>query len=283
MRSAGWMTAGGLLWAGVALAQQAAPAQEDDVTAELREHHRHHHHGGVTHFIAMSLDTLGEDEAKRPQVEAIQAQLHVCTKPAHDRERALTTTLAEGVAAGAVDKAKVDVDLSQLHAAAASAHACSVTALNQLHDLLSPGERQALVGKVEAHWVVWRNVNHEAPPGGREAGGRLAELARELNLTADQQEKMSAALTTLVPARTGTFDPEQGRAHVQAFTGAFEQATFDAKTINANANGMLATHGARRMAAFYEAVAPLLTPDQRTTLASHLREHASHQPAVPAP
>jgi Spy/CpxP family protein refolding chaperone len=282
MRSAGWMTACALLWAGVARAQVPAPTQEDDVAAELNEHHRHHHHGGVTHFIAMSLDTLGEDEAKRPQVEAIQAQLHVCTKPAHERERSLMTTLADGAASGAVDKAKVDADLSQLHAAAASAHECSVTALNQLHEVLSPAERLALVDKVQAHWVVWRHVNHEAPPGGREAGGRLAELAKELNLTPDQQDKISAALTASMPARTGTFDPEQGRSHVQAFTAAFVQPTFDAKTIAANANGMLATHGARRMAAFYEAVAPLLTPDQRTTLASHLREHASHQPAVPA-
>jgi hypothetical protein len=34
------------------------------------------------------------------------------------------------------------------------------------------------------------------------------------------------------------------------------------------------------MAFFYETVTPLLTPEQRTMLSQHLREHASHQPAV---
>jgi hypothetical protein len=33
------------------------------------------------------------------------------------------------------------------------------------------------------------------------------------------------------------------------------------------------------MALFYETVTPLLTPDQRTTLATHLREHAGQSPA----
>jgi hypothetical protein len=34
------------------------------------------------------------------------------------------------------------------------------------------------------------------------------------------------------------------------------------------------------MAIFYETVTPLLTPEQRATLAGHLREHAGHQPAI---
>src|SRR5450432_653234 len=37
----------------------AAPVPDDEATAGLLEHHRYHHHGGVTLFVAMSLDTLG--------------------------------------------------------------------------------------------------------------------------------------------------------------------------------------------------------------------------------
>jgi hypothetical protein len=36
------------------------------------------------------------------------------------------------------------------------------------------------------------------------------------------------------------------------------------------------------MATFYETVTPLLTREQRATLAEHLREHARHQPAMSA-
>ncbi len=48
--------------------------------------------------------------------------------------------------------------------------------------------------KVQAHWQVWREVNHAAEPGGNEAGGWFADLTQELNLTPDQVEKTSAAL-----------------------------------------------------------------------------------------
>jgi hypothetical protein len=34
------------------------------------------------------------------------------------------------------------------------------------------------------------------------------------------------------------------------------------------------------MSIFYETVTPLLTPEQRTTLAQHLREHAGQQLAA---
>jgi Spy/CpxP family protein refolding chaperone len=258
-----------------------APPADDQATAELKEHHRHHHHGGVTQFIAMSLDTLGEDEAKRPQVEKIQSDLHACTAPAREGEKKVLSTIADGVASGTIDAAKVDAAIAQLNTAAGGVHDCSVNALNQLHALLSPTERAALVDKVQAHWGVWRHVNHEAAPGGREEGGRLSELAKELSLSADQVEKISASLHTTLAGLAGKFDHDKVRAHVQAFSTAFVGDTFDAKTIAGNANAHLAAHGATRMALFYETVTPLLTAEQRKTLADHLREHASHQPAVP--
>jgi hypothetical protein len=37
----------------------------------------------------------------------------------------------------------------------------------------------------------------------------------------------------------------------------------------------MARWGATRMERFYEAAAPILTPDQRTKLASEIREHAN--------
>jgi Spy/CpxP family protein refolding chaperone len=261
---------------------QSAPPAEDQWTAELKEHHRHHHHGGVAQFIAMSLDTLGADDAKRPQIEKLQDDLHKCMAPAHEAENKVTLALADGIAAGSIDKAKVDSGITQLAAAASAVHDCSAATLNQLHAILSPAERAELVEKVKAHWEVWRQVNHDAEAGGREKGGRLAEFSEELGLTPDQVEKMSAALHTALGGEAGKFDKQKAQAHVDAFAAAFVADPFDAKTITANANGHLATHGATRMALFLETVTPLLTPDQRTKLAEHLRERASHQPAISA-
>ena len=77
------------------------------------------------------------------------------------------------------------------------------------------------------------------------------------------------------------YDRAEGDAHLKAFGAAFEADTFDAKTVTTAgpANAHLATWGATRMAHFYEAVTPVLTPDQRTKLAEHLREHSGHESA----
>ena len=76
------------------------------------------------------------------------------------------------------------------------------------------------------------------------------------------------------------FDPKAAEAHVLAFSKAFARDSFDAKSLTAGPSGAMASHGATRMAAFYETVTPLLTPDQRTTLAEHLRKHANYVPAA---
>jgi Spy/CpxP family protein refolding chaperone len=256
-----------------------ASTADDQAASELKEHHRHHHHGGVTRFIAMSLDTLGTDDAKRPQVEKLQSDLHAQMAPAREAEKSLQLALADGMTAGTVDAVKVDAAIAKLATAADATHAASLDTLNKLHAILSPPERAALVDKVEAHWEVWRQVNHEAEPGGREHGGRLAKLTEEVALTPDQVTKISAALHTAPAGPPAKFDPQKGEAHVHAFSAAFAGDSFDAKSVTSNANGHLASRGATRMALFYQTVAPLLTPEQRTKLAAELREHASYQPA----
>src|SRR5262249_54199410 len=85
----------------------AEPA-DDEAMSALNEHHRHHHHGGITQFVEMSLDTLGEDAAKHAQVEKLQEALHECMEPVEDEEERVLLALADGVGSGTVDAAKVD-------------------------------------------------------------------------------------------------------------------------------------------------------------------------------
>jgi hypothetical protein len=252
---------------------------DDQATLELKEHHRHHHHGGLTQFIAMSLDTLGVDEANRPEIERLHSELSQCLAPGREVEQRLLLTFADGLAAGRMDTARVDMTIGQVNTAAAAMQDCSVGVLDKLHANLSPLERETLVDKIEAHWDVWQEVNHGPFGGDRERGGRLAELAQELNLTAEQVEKISAGLRaedrSVVP---DMFDRNKAEAHLRAFCSAFLAESFEAKSVVGNAR--LAQHGASRMALFYETVTPLLTLEQRATLADHLREHANHQPFV---
>ena len=78
-----------------------------------------------------------------------------------------------------------------------------------------------------------------------------------------------------------THDHKEVEGHMQAFGTAFKADTFDAKTLGteSDANKHIASWGATRMARFFEAAAPVLTPDQRTKLAARMREHAS-KPAI---
>jgi Spy/CpxP family protein refolding chaperone len=256
-------------------------AQEDDETsADLKAHHRHHHHGGFAMFILMAADTVGVTPEQQAAVDKIKADLHAKMGPAHDAEKALLMTLADGVAAGNVDQAKADAAVAQVAAVAGQVHAATSDAVNQLHAVLRPEQRAALVDKVEAHWMLWKNANgDEATAHEHETGGRIAHIQKELGLSPDQVEKIKAGFTAQMASVQAKFDPAEAEAHMKAFGNAFVADQFDAKSLGTAdaANAHMATWGATRMVRFYQTVAPTLTPEQRTKLADMIRQHANHQ------
>jgi Spy/CpxP family protein refolding chaperone len=261
--------------ASAAAAAQMASAKADEAAGDdLRDYHRHHHHGGVTSFISMAIDTLNLDPAKKAQVEKIQSDLHAKMGPARDAERDLLGTIADGVAAGKIDTAKVDAAIAKVGTASGAIHAATGDAMTQLHDALSPLERQTLVDKVNAHWQVWHKVNSDEKAASKEKGTHLSKLTELLNLTPDQVDKITTALAADPPVKPDS-DPKPVDAYVQAFGAAFTADKFDPKSLAAPAtaaSGHIARGGGARMARFYEAVTPVLTPDQRTALAAHLRD-----------
>ena len=265
-------------------AQAASMGEDESVNEDLRDYHRHHHHGGMTMFISMAIDTLGLDPAKKAPIEKIQSDLHTKMAPARDAERDLLSTLADGIAAGKIDTAKVDAAVAKVATASAAIHTATLDAMTQLHDALAPAERAALVDKVKAHADVWRKVNVDEKAGSSEKGGHVAKLTALLGLTPDQVGKITTALSADVPVTPQT-DPKAVDAHIQAFATAFVADKFDPKSLATTATaaaGHTARHGGARLARFYEAITPVLTPDQRTKLAVHLRERLDDQHASSA-
>ena len=257
-------------------ATAAKVTEDDDVAAGLFEHHHYHHHGGVTLLIAMSLDTLGISPEHKAAVEKIRIDLHARMEPARSAEQKLVSTLAEGLAAGNIDAASVDAAVAQVASAATAVHDASAEAVNELHALLTPPERAALVDKVEAHWAVWQKANSQkADP----EHGHLAALAKELGLTQDQVDKVRASLDEGLKA-VPQLDPQEIATHLRAFGDAFRSEKFDEKVLTtaSGANSHLAGWGAARLAHFVEALSPVLTPDQRGKFAQRLREHAAYNP-----
>ncbi len=270
-----------------AAAQSAAQdAQEDEeVDSEVVDHHRHHHRGGVASFIAMSLDTIGANDEQRAAVEKIQTALRVKLEPARVADQKLATLLADGIAAGNIDKAKVDAAIAKLGGASTGVHAAIADSLNELHSVLDDAQRAALVDKVEAHWQIWKDANEAGAKAGEpREHGRLETLAQALSLTQDQIDKIRANLKSGPYAVRQHFDEDKVTAHIAAFGAAFASPTFDAKTLKSGdtVNAHLASWGATAMAHFYEAVVPVLTPDQRTKLAERVREHGNHDDAAHA-
>jgi Spy/CpxP family protein refolding chaperone len=260
-------------------ATAASAAADDDISSSLVEHHRYHHHGGVTLFIALSLDTLGVSPEQRAAVEKIRTDLHARMEPARIAEQGLLTALADGMAAGSIDTPKVDAAVAQVAASVATVHDASTDALDALHDVLTPLQRATLVDKVESHWAVWQNANTDEPA--RPGASHLEALATDLQLTPDQVERIRASLgggTKGVPP----LDRQEIATHIQAFGDAFRSDKFEAKALTtaSGANGHMAGWGAAHLAHFIETVSPQLTPEQRTLLAQRLREHASHNPSA---
>ncbi len=250
--------------------------------AGLLEHHRYHHHAGVTLFIAMSLDTLGVADDKRAAIQKIQTDLHTRFQPALAADQKLVATLADGVAASNVDSAKVDAALSDVVVAAGLVRDASTDALNQLHALLAPAERAALIDKVEAHWAVWQRANAEDGPTGTSDESHLAVLAADLGLTDAQVAKTEEHLgTSMKPV--ARVDTQAMTANLKKFGDAFRSESFDARTFTgeSGANGAdarMAGWGAAYLAHMIEALSPELTPEQRPKLVERLRAHAGHDP-----
>jgi Spy/CpxP family protein refolding chaperone len=149
-------------------------------------------------------------------------------------------------------------------------HNANMDALNQLHSILSPAERAALIEKVRAHWEVWRRVNAD------DDQGHLQHLTRGLDLNQDQVNRIAQALQANAPQR---HDPSMVESHVQAFETAFAGDNFDARSMPMG-GGDRSRVGAplQRMVHFYVVVTPILTPEQRTALAGRLRDRANDVP-----
>jgi Spy/CpxP family protein refolding chaperone len=263
-------------------AASTTAADDDDAAAGLMEHHRYHHHGGVMLFIAMSLDTLGVSSERRAAVEKIRTDLHARLEPARIAEQNLLVTLADGLNATSFDTTKVDAAVQEVSAAAATVHDASADALNELHAVLTPAERAALVDKVESHWAVWQKANADETGFAKSDDSHLSTLATDLNLTPEQTDKIRAGLGDAMKG-VPRLDPQEISAHIRAFDDAFRGDKFDAKALTTanGANAHLAGWGAAHMAHFVEVIAPVLTPEQRTKLAQRLREHATHDPSAP--
>jgi Spy/CpxP family protein refolding chaperone len=256
------------------IAAGTVATDEEGLSTELNAQHRHHH-AGFAGFLMMAVETIGVTPEQQAGIDKIKADFRAKMQPVRDANGSVIQVLADGIASGTIDTAKVDAAVAAVTAASGAVHPATVDVLNQLHAVLRPEQRTALVDKVEAHWSMWKEANagDQATDNSR-PDGHIARLASEIGLTSDQVEKVRASLAGTT---RGSFDPAEAEAHTKAFATAFAADAFDASTLSsgASAGARISSWGATRMAHFYEALSPVLTADQRAKVAERLRQHAS--------
>jgi Spy/CpxP family protein refolding chaperone len=262
--------------AGPSAADQAKQAEEDEQVAdELRAHHRHHHQG-FAGFVLSAVDTLGVGADQQAAIDTIRKDFRVKMKPLHEANVAVLTLLADGIAAGTIDKAKVDAAVGKAAKAAEAVPGATHDLLGKLHAALKPEQRAALVDKVDAHWAAWKDANANEHAGeGAKADHRMTHLAKEIGLTSDQVDKLKASLDAAKEKKP--FDAAAIETYQKAFDAGFVEEKFDAKKLPPAGpeSARLVSWGTERMASFYEALAAVLTPDQRPKVAELLKQRAA--------
>jgi Spy/CpxP family protein refolding chaperone len=247
---------------GIALAQQASPPQSDAAP----EHDGYHgHHEGIL-GRALALSSLTGDQ--RTAIERLVQTRRAAEAPVKQADARLLTVLATQVEQASVNPQALAPDLQARDGAATAARAVDRETLQQLHDLLTPAQRGALVDAMEAG---------DAGGYGHRGHEQLAHMEQRLGLT-EQQEALVAA--NLRAERAGHQGGPDGGRH--GHPGAGKQAwleSFRTDSFNATASGgqPWAGHRGDHMEHLMQAMVPVLTPAQRAELAAHLRHRAARE------
>jgi Spy/CpxP family protein refolding chaperone len=263
----------------VAASVAPPPPTPNPQGAEVTEaqDHRENHHAGTLPLILMSLKEVDLTADQQASIDKIRADLLAKMDPAREAEKDFAYLLADGVAAGSVDHAKADTAIGKLVTQVQGLHDASLTALNQIHAVLNAQQRVKLVDAIQGHWEKWKEAHgHDEQDDPQHRSGYLLALVAHLGLSQEQADKIKANFHEKMKASPQDHMHKEVQDHLQAFATAFKADAFDAKKLTGAkaANGHIAKWGATRRARFYEAAAPVLTPEQRAKLAQVIRDHA---------
>ena len=238
-----------LLPAGVALAQGAQPQGQQ---------RQGHHRGGERQGLlgaALKLDSL--TPAQRSQIEQLATERRAAGVPVRQADAQVLTILAQQVEAAKVDKAALAPSLAAEKNAAKAEGQVDAAVLAKLHDVLTPAQRGQLVDGIEARVAQGRG----------EKGGKERMGAGKLGLSDQQKAEIRANLEASRGPKKGPEARGERKAALESFRG---------DSFNAASLAKMERRGGRE-ARMTEAMIPVLTPNQRATVATHLRNRAAKE------
>jgi Spy/CpxP family protein refolding chaperone len=225
------------------------------------------HPGAGVPFLR-AVDTLTDLRPDQTQaINGIRASLQQQAAPVMAARAKLGAEIASEVRAGKIDETRIQPLVDQVSAAHTANLPAIQQAMNTLHDTLDATQRQALVDGMHAKAAGWH--------GKGQMKERMEKMADELGLTDAQRDSIKATLhaeRAAHEAQAGAEHPDRaaGKEHMQALAAAFVADKFDAASLNVGVHQGMATHFSKRMTRFLEAAVPVLTADQRNTLATKI-------------
>jgi Spy/CpxP family protein refolding chaperone len=230
-------------------------------------------------MLVADLGEIGIKPEQKSAVDAVEADLEKLGEATKEARAQLETDIAEGAAAGKLDKAKVDADVKKLEKAAESSVGSIQEAVNKLHKALDAAQRKKLVELMRAKGKEHEeHMKGEHGKGEHDKGdhGRMDKLGEQLGLTPEQREKLKTKLEAGMKGEMGKMKEhhEGMQKRIKAMGDAFETDKFDAKKagVGEHAGDMVKMMTSGRIH-FVEAVLTVLTPEQRSKFADHIRQH----------
>lgn len=249
-------------------------------------------------FVKVAGEALGEVDL-RPEQRAEIEKLAQAAEARHTTVRADVKALMLDVAAqverGTIDRAALKPRVDQVIAKMDQARPQDEASLVKLHDVLDDGQRAAFVDAL-------RERGKQRMQGAHQRGGGLFALGRELALTPEQGATIREAMRDGMRAMHGAGEAEPARgadteragaaegdadghrghgwgghhARGRAMLEAFKQPKFDPSTLGPQGTLAERAKGKQEAAlAVAEKVLPVLTAEQRKTLAGKIRARAN--------
>ena len=290
-------------------AMSAAPAPAPTVAAApaAEPKHEHNFHHPVIGMLMHEVTEVGLRPEQQTAIDGLKADLEKQTDASKAERAQLVADIADGVAAGKLDKTKIDADVKKLQQAADTTTKAIQDSVNKLHQTLDATQRKKLVDLMQAkaeemhehmmgpkhdHGQGEHAMEHKGPggeagkgPHGEHGMGpmdpheRLEKLSEALGLSADQKDKLRTKLDGLAKAQMAAMKEQHAamQKRMKAIGEAFVTDKFDAKRAGvADKLGDMIKMMTKGRIDFVEAILSVLTPEQRSKFAEHLRQHSEN-------
>ena len=184
--------------------------------------------------------------------------------------------IADQIEKGSIDKASLKTKIDDAIVKIDKVRPDDQASLVKLHEILDDGQRAQFVDAFRERGKE-RMEAHAHQTGGHP----LMTLARDLNLTSEQRDKIRDAFRDgMNQARGGEGDHHawggHGRGHGNAMLEAFKEPTFDPKTVGPQGSLAERAKGKKEIAfGVAEKILPILSVEQRKTLAEKIRARAN--------